>query len=114
MSRLSEDRTSQLLFGRTVLPAIWESTIFQIVTWCVVAVLSVYSASVAALFLHLVLPPLAAKFCFGALIAVRWFISGFIAIAMVKRLGKAVDDELHRVGNEDALRSFEAMWGPEP
>lgn len=59
-------------------PTIWRNVGFQIGSWIVVALCSLYASFIAVLVLELYLPELVAQFFFGVILCLRWIVSGLI------------------------------------
>lgn len=77
--------TLEIRVGIQATPAIWKSKVFQVVSWIIVAALSIWSAFISVAVANIFLPKLIAYFFFGAILVIRWGISGMIALAWVKR-----------------------------
>jgi len=75
---------SSTSLGRVYVSLGWVHLWFRIFTWILVAIFSVWFAGVIGFFIKIYINDLLGKFVFGALLILRWQISGILAMRKIQ------------------------------
>lgn len=90
--------------NRWNIPLIWYKTWFRIITWLIVTITSIWFAGVVSLFIGVLINKWLGKFSFGALLAARWQLSGFMATIQAEKMIPGIMDDNYPLTKEELER----------